>query len=250
MSKYILGASSDIGYEREQQEDFVRFKELDEDNMLVIVADGTGSINEHIQPAVMSTLSVLEELSDIFEEDKELFMNNCEFFIKRAMINANGKIGTLKIANEEIYSGYACSMTVALFDENRRIYIGNAGNTRFYIMRNGSLIQITTDQTKAQELLDKGLIDIDTYHVHPDRLQVTSGIGVTLNPEIQTLNLPFKTNDIALMTSDGIHYAIRLESMSQIILESQDCLQASQNLVEAAKDVIKYPDNVTAVLIQ
>lgn len=42
MSKYIVGATADIGVDRELQEDFVQFKELDADNLLCVIADGSG----------------------------------------------------------------------------------------------------------------------------------------------------------------------------------------------------------------
>lgn len=250
MNKYILGASSDIGYQREHQEDFVQYREIDEKTLIAIIADGTGSTKEHIQPAVMASMSVLEELTDLHENALNLFERNPLYFIHRAMKNANDKLGVLKMGSEELYSGYACSMTVAYFDKNSKIFIGHAGNTRLYIIRNGILTQITTDHTKAQELLDNGMIDINTYHIHPDRLALSSGLGMILNPQIQTLSCSFKENDIVLMSTDGVHYAIRQDAIINIILESADCLEASKNLISAARDIVKYPDNVSAIIIR
>lgn len=249
MNKYVLGASSDIGIEREKQEDFIQFKELDENNILAVIADGTGSVKEHLQPAVMSTMSIIEEISDIYEQDMSLLMENPLFFLRRAVLNANNMIGALKLGNEEIYSGYAASITVALLTEDDKLHVAHAGNTRLYLMRKTVLTQITKDHTKAQELFDDGTIDINTYHVHPDRLKVTSGVGICMNPEIMAVTCPLKPNDIVVMTTDGIHFAINSEALTKIILESNECVASARNLIEAAKNIVKYPDNMSAVII-
>lgn len=249
MSKYSLGASSDIGCERESQEDFVQFKELDENNLLAVIADGTGSKKGHLQPAVMVTMSIIQEISEIFKENNELFKSHTQYILKRALINANNSLGAFKIGNEEVFNGYAASVTVALFTENDRMYIASAGNTRLYVMRDSNIIQMTKDHTEAQEKLDAGEIDLETYHVHPSRLKLTSGLGLTTNPEIYLCSGKLKSNDLIAMTTDGIHYAIRQEHIMNLIFEAQDVVPACNNLIYAAKEVIKYADNMSAIVI-
>ena len=70
-----------------------------------------------------------------------------------------------------------------------------------------------------------------------------------VEPEIQLLAGRIKDSDIILMTTDGVHYAIQPQAMAEIILKSQDCETAAYNLVDAAKNIIKYPDNMSAMLL-
>ena len=91
----------------------------------------------------------------------ELFLQNPEFFIKRAMLSANRVLGGFKMGNEERYYGYAASVTCCLFCQDGIFYMGHTGNTRLYILRNSALTQITRDQTKAAELLNEGKIDLE-----------------------------------------------------------------------------------------
>ena len=249
MSKYNLGAASDIGYERESQEDFVQFKELDENNMLAVIADGTGSIKNYLQPGVMVGMSIINDISDIYKENKDLFISNPLFFVKRAVINANNFLGAFKLGNEELLSGYASSITVALFTEDNRIHLAHSGNTRLYILRNSRIIPMTKDHTEAQVKFDEGEIDEETYYVHPGRLKLTSGIGLMTNPEIDCMSGKLKEDDIIIMTTDGIHYAIRPEHIMNIVFESQDVVPACNNLINAAKNIIKYPDNMSAIVV-
>ena len=195
MSKYICGAVVDIGVERESQEDYVQYREFG-DNLFCVVADGAGSQKGFPQPAVIAVSDILETLTEIYEENEELFLQNPEFFIKRAMLSANRVLGGFKMGNEERYYGYAASVTCCLFCQDGIFYMGHTGNTRLYILRNSALTQITRDQTKAAELLNEGKIDLETYHVHPDRLVITDGLGILLKPHIQILHGKLKENDI------------------------------------------------------
>jgi serine/threonine protein phosphatase PrpC len=246
---YTCGATSDIGVEREAQEDFVQFKELDKDNLLCLIADGTGSRNQHLQPASIVVMDIIENITEMYDEEPDLFLENPQYFLYKAFLNANRILGAFKMGNEEFYSGYASSVTACLFSNNNQLHVVHTGNTRMYIIRGGKMVQMTHDHTKAQELLDDGKIDLETYHVHPDRLKMTSGLGVVLDPEIQRFSTRMKENDIVVLTSDGVHYAMKPDAMTEIILQSADCPNAATNLVDAAKTIVKYPDNMSAMVV-
>ena len=49
------------------------------------------------------------------------------------------------------------------------------------------------------------------------------------------------------MTTDGIHYAIRPEALSDIVLQSGSCADAAKSLIEAAK-LEKYADNMSVIV--
>ena len=247
--KYKLGATVDIGCERENQEDFVQFRELDDENLLCIIADGTGSRKDHPQPAPIAVLDITEHIAREFEAKKDLFLSDPEFFLKDAFICSNKLLGALKMGNEEYYSGYAASITAILLSNDYKIYLAHCGNTRAYIMRDGKLNQLTRDHTKAEELFEAGQIDRETLHVHPDRLRMTSGIGVVIDPVIQTEHGKIRPTDLVVLTTDGVHYAVQPEFMADIILKSGSCQEASYNLVQAAKVEVKYPDNMSAMVV-
>lgn len=249
MNKYICSAATDIGCERENQEDYVSYRELDDENLFCVIADGTGSRAERLQPAPVIVEEINEYVEKLFSDKKDVFLDDPCYYMKVAMIQANRVISALKLGNEELYSGYAASVTCILLSSDLQIYFTHAGNTRLYVMRDGRLVRMTEDDTKAAKLLADGTIDMETYHVHPDRLRMTSGVGVVLDPDIQIRHGRLKENDLVLLTTDGIHYAINQESMEQIILESQNVVNATSNLISAAKNIVKYPDNMAAIII-
>lgn len=198
-------------------------------------------------------LQVVEKLNREmmhFSDDENLYVLNG--LLKAAREDsalANQVLGAYKMGNEETFTGYATSLTVALFTADNKAHIAHVGNTRFYILRNSKIIQLTKDQTKAQELLDAGEIDEQTYYVHPYRLNITDGLGISTLPNISNICVSITDTDLFLMTTDGIHYAIRPENMKELVLSGQDVVPACNNLIDAAKNIIKYPDNMSAIVI-
>ena len=251
---FKVGATLDIGFEREKQEDFVQFYEIDEDNLFCVIADGTGSQYEHLQPAPIIVMEIIKYVQRLCDGHRDQFFEDPCFHIKMAMECSNRIIGALKMGNEEMYSGYAASVTCCLCSHNTttdniHIYVGHAGNTRLYLIRDGIIKRLTEDDTKAFELLKEGSIDLETYHLHPLRLQMTSGIGVVSDPDIQTFKGKLRDKDLLVMTTDGVHYAIREEYIARIVLESDDVEAASGNLIAGSR-MMKYPDNSTAMVIR
>ena len=77
---------------------------------------------------------------------------------------------------------------------------------------------------------------------------MTSALGYVFEPEIQVMSTTLKQNDILLLTTDGIHYAVRQEAMLDIVIASDNCRAAADNLIDAAK-MLEYNDNMTAAVI-
>lgn len=250
---FVRAGLSDKGYARDIQEDYIDVYEWDH-YMLAIVADGAGSTPSSLQPAAIVTSQVSEVLRRIGENTPEMLDNYAQVIIREAMYAANRTLGGFKKANEEIYSGFGSSMTACLFDsKTNTVTFGHIGNTRLYLLRkskdgNVKLKLLTQDQTRAKALLEKGILTEEQYYLDPARLEVTEAMGLVSDPLIQTFKVKIKENDIFLISSDGIHYALRPEAMQQIILESEDCDHAAKNLIEAAK-MLKYADNMSAIVV-
>lgn len=252
-SKYVYGGSSDVGLMREVNEDYFGFHTLSEDVLLCVVADGMGSKPSTLQPGAIAAVEVIRTMQQVFEEDKELVLNNPCFFLKYAMLSANRVLGAFKMANEEQHAGFGCSISCVLLYDSKKIAFAHCGNTRINLIRlakdgGSNIYQLSVDHTRAMELLQEGTIAPEDINVHPGRLELTSGLGFILDPVIQTYTTKLKANDILLITTKGIHYGIRSEFLSQIVLAAQDWEGASISLINAAR-LQQVADNMTAALM-
>lgn len=249
---YPFYAVTDIGYGRNTNEDSIMVKELTKDTMIAMIADGAGSHNEEFQPAAIVINEVYNFITKVIEEDGEEFLKeNISTMLKLAINSANRALGLFKIANEDLYGGYASSLTVCLISKNNYFAIAHTGNTRLYILRTGfkdNIRQITTDHTKGYRLVNEGKITEEMYYTSPERLIIESGLGFGADPEIQIIDGYLNDNDGVLLTTDGIHYAIRPKAISEIIARSGDIEEGCNNLIAAAKE-LKYIDNASAIVI-
>lgn len=254
---YSYEGKSDAGYLKNVNEDFIEAVELDEQTLLLFVADGSKSEPESgFQPASIAVHEISTMIKRIYQKASSVFLKYPDLFLTEAFEYANRVLTVFTAASKERFSGFGCSLTCCLLCQEEKKTLAtvvSAGNTRLYLIRliKGipSIHQLTTDHTRAADLLLAGLITEEDYYTHLDRLVLTSGLGISPTPKFQVLErLAIHKNDILVMTTDGIHYAIRPEALSDIILRSGSCSEAAKSLIEAAK-IEKYPDNMSVVIV-
>ncbi len=252
--RYLYGGYSDVGYKRELNEDFMNVTELGNDCLFAVIADGAGSKASSLQPAAIATREVDNVIKRVYAKDKEALLKYPTLFMYEAMLSANQTIGAFKLGNEELFAGFASSLTCCLLYDNDKMAFAHTGNTRLYLIRVNpkdnipNIRQLTVDQTKAHKMLNEGAITLEEYHTHPDRLIITGGLGVVSEPLIQTFEAKIKPLDFLLMTTDGIHYAIKPEPLAEIVIRSETCDNAVKALIEGAMS-LKYNDNMSAIVL-
>lgn len=263
MANLYYAAASDIGFadvESHVNEDFVHVKEFETNEGVVtfgVVADGAGSTTDgnRFQPAVLAAIQVEEAVERLCKNNVSEFLSCPQVFMQEAMVGASYTLGAFRMANEQRYSGFATSMSCVLIYENgTKFAFAHTGNTRINIIRankkNDGAFDVrllTKDQTKGWEEVEKKNLTFAEYHLHPSRLEVTGGLGLSVTPTIQTFSATLKENDFILMTSDGIHNAIRPDVMFELLKKCENCEEVVQSLIRSAK-IEQYEDNMAAVL--
>ena len=252
MTNYYYSGSTDMGYKRTVNEDYIDVVSLAKDCVFAVLADGMGSKPTGIQPAQLASGFIARQIKLIYDDDNEYLLDNAEQILQQLLRSAGELIGAFRTANEELYAGYATTLTCCLLTPDKRMISAHLGNSRIYLIRNrkgvSGIRQITTDDTAAREFCDRRLITEEEYYTHPDRNKLTSVLGISSEPKIQIMDAPLKQNDILLVTSDGIHYAVRPEAMLDIVIGSDNCRTAVDNLIYAAKTQ-EYSDNMSAIVI-
>lgn len=253
MPKILYAGESDVGFQRTVNEDFLYVKELDDDTVLAVVADGAGSTGSAFQPASIAVLEIVNVVKRCYQEAPSVFIENAELFLVEAFRTGGRVLGAFQTANEELYNGYAASVACCLIHKKEMIF-ANTGNTRINMVRKNKktgeaqITLLTKDQTAGQALLDAGKLTFKEYHLSPERLKITGGLGVIAVPEVQTFRMPLRDNDFILMTTDGIHYAVRPDAFLELLRRCETCQDGVRSLIFAAKE-LEYADNMTAVLL-
>lgn len=104
------------------------------------------------------------------------------------------------------------------------------GDTRLYRWRDGSLVQLTRDDTLVRSLVDRGLVDPADVHRHPDHSVLTQAVGTHAAipaPHVEA-PLPIAVGDRYLLCSDGVHDVIDDAGLAELLATGtpHHCAQA------------------------
>lgn len=248
----IQGREAQSKIVRSKNEDFLKLTELGNDGLLSIVADGSGSGNAGFQPAGIIANNIAKSIKRLYARDKKALFEHMPVFLEEACLAANEALVAFKIGNEELYGGFASTVTGFLLHRSGNACLFHAGNSRLYFIRDGKILQVTKDQTEGQALLDKGIFKSDEeYYMSAERLKLRNGLGVFADPYVVTGKFVMKQSDVAVLTTDGVHYSINQDAIRDTVLASQSPDQACQLIVEESLKMNSYyKDNITVAVVQ
>jgi serine/threonine protein phosphatase Stp1 len=120
-----------------------------------------------------------------------------------------------------------------------------AGDSRMYLLRNGTLDQLTRDHSLVQELVEDGSITEAEAERHPQRNVITRALGGGEgNQPLDKVTGRILVGDRFLLCSDGLCKPLPAAELTGLVA---GCA-AAEPLVGAALDA-DPSDNVTAVVI-
>ena len=182
--------------------DIGRVRQLNEDShyqpqpgeRFCAVADGMGG---HNAGEVASALAV---------ETYGNYMRGVNFItgeaLRAAVARANDAVYRASQGSPEV-SGMGTTFS-ALGMEGKNAFIAHVGDSRIYLVRRGTLIQLTLDHTLVEEMVLKGLITAREARVHPRRNIITRALGTEPRVEIDVIQLEMKPGDVFFLCSDGL----------------------------------------------
>jgi protein phosphatase len=148
----------------------------------------------------------------------------------------------------ESSAGMGSTLVAALVRENM-VCIGNVGDSRIYLVRNGTIHQLTDDHSLVMEQVRRGYLTLEQAEKSDLRNVILRALGSEegVNADIDDLiGLP---GDVLLLTSDGLTRNVRDEEILQTVLSSRSLEQACDTLIQTAKDRTA-DDNITCLLLR
>src|SRR6476469_6425017 len=182
-------ARSDRGLVRQNNQDAVYAGPR-----LLALADGMGG---HAAGEVASSL-VISALAPLDEDDPG---DDLLAELRDATVEGNSAI-TRHVADSPDLEGMGTTLTAILF-AGTRLGLVHIGDSRAYQLREGTLSQITKDDTFVQSLIDEGRITEEEAHTHPQRSLLLRAItGQDIEPSLTMRES--RPGDRYLLCSDGL----------------------------------------------
>ncbi|MDH3500680.1 MAG: protein phosphatase 2C domain-containing protein [Acidimicrobiia bacterium] len=233
--KYTWATASHVGHVRDQNEDSVA-PELDgssEGPVVVAVADGMGGA---AAGEVASKLA-LEAAISAPPADTDT----------AGRITAGNKAVLDAIVADPSRAGMGTTMTLGVFDASGTLHLGHVGDSRAYLLRDGSLRRLTTDHTYVMDLVARGQLSPEAASTHPRRHLITRVVGME-DIAVDQSEVSLVPGDRVLMCSDGLTDMVGDDDIERILQHEESVPGAAWALIEAANTAGGI-DNTTVAII-
>ncbi len=141
--------------------------------------------------------------------------------------------------------GMGTTLTVFLA-EGDKAYVAHVGDSRAYLIRGGSIVQMTEDHTLVQDMVRDKIITREQAGARSDRNIITRAIGVDQTVEVDIISFPIQPGDILFLCSDGLYDMVSNHEILVALTKSGNLQHACQELVQHALDN-GTSDNVSAI---
>lgn len=214
------------------------------DALLLVLADGMGG-HQHgeiaAQIAVDTFMRAFGRLENGRAKEPEVFL--------RAAMRA-GHDAIIDYAHEQQLGGNPGTTCVAALVQDSQVWAAHAGDSRFYLLRNNAVANVTHDHSVVQQWADWGIISPEEMRTHPDRNKITNclgGVEDMFYVEVSS-NVGMQEDDTLLLCSDGFWSPLKDEELMRLHTSSSLGNTLSELAEVAIRREGKHADNTTAVV--
>lgn len=240
-----VGARTDLGRIRENNEDKFEFFEPEELELLAIkgsffaVADGMGG---HASGQIASELALKTVVKTYYADPNE----DAGESLRAAIFAANAYIfDAAQAIPDRNGMGTTCTAIVL---RDRDVVIGHVGDSRAYLVRGGEIRQLSSDHSWVAEQVRLGALTEEEAERSPFRNVITRSLGAATEVEVDIYHERIEKEDLFLLCSDGLSGYVCSEEMREI-LTSWSPAMAALKLTELANEN-GGGDNITAVVVE
>lgn len=243
--RVTLGAKTDLGRARENNEDKFDWLEPEDDETLAArgklyaVADGMGG---HAAGQIASEVAL-------------------KTLIRTFYAGRRGDVPTalaegIRAANTLVWetgqripgrSGMGTTITSLALHEGKAI-VGQVGDSRAYLIRAGEIEQITEDHSWVAEQVRAQVLTEEEAERSPYRNIITRSIGADAEVSPDLFETPLRPGDHFLLCSDGLTGVVQPEELKAMTLDHSPSM-AAMKLIELANER-GGPDNITCLIVR
>ena len=244
-------ARTDLGCVRKNNEDAFHIEpELD----LYVLSDGMGGQAHGEIASAMAVETVLEHCREANSDHATtLFGNGRADLCERS----NRLMSAVRLANRRIFDsaeqnpaqeGMGATIVAAWLDD-RRMSLAHVGDSRAYLLRAGSLEQLTADHSLVAEHVRRGTMTPQEAEASLLQNILVRALGTQDHVEVDMDEQILLEGDALLLCSDGLTHMVTDAEIASTLATSKSAQAAAERLIELAN---RYGgvDNVTVIVLR
>ena len=213
------------------------------DRGIFVVADGMGGHAAGEVASEMAVRYVARELGSPHALSDEQVADR----MRTAIRAANGAIFQ-RTLTEHDKRGMGTTVT-ALVLYDARFLVGQVGDSRAYLLRDGKLVQLTKDHSYVQEQVDAGYLTPEQARSHPYSNVITRCVGANSDVIPDVYVGAVKPLDVFLLASDGLTGMLEDGELAEVLASGRAPQEQVDALIAGANRHGGL-DNITAIIVR
>jgi len=245
------GGVTDVGRVRTNNEDCYK---IVEPLNLFVLSDGMGGEAHGEIASAMAVETVVKHCLDIEANPAAKVVGpvqpNWSARTKRlstAIHLANKNIFKSAEKNPDQH-GMGATLT-AVWIDGAKLSIAHVGDSRAYLLRGGSLLQLTRDHSLVAEQVRRGILTSAEAEESDMQSVLLRALGAQAEIEVDVEEHTLFPRDVLLLCSDGLTRMVTDPEIAGTLQAETNTGQAAENLVALANER-GGPDNITVVIVR
>ena len=231
------GHQTDVGRVRRANQDSVMAN-----GRLFVVADGMGG-HQGGEVASGITTTHFIELGGVETVEQ----------LEQAVVDANTKIRERGAIEKDLDGMGTTLVAIAVLPTEEpggplHFAAANVGDSRLYVLENGSLRQVSVDHSLVEELVRAGQITEQQALRHPQRNVVTRALGADSKVNVDTWVIRSQVGQRYLLCSDGLVNEVSNDEVTGVLKGTPSPADAAAELVTHANSA-GGRDNISVLIV-
>lgn len=213
------------------------------DRQVYIVSDGMGGHNA----GEIASQTAVNKIKDFFSrlDTTKIPGDSVKEYMLNAVHQANKEVWEKSHSANE-YSGMGCTLAM-VFIGNGTLHTCHVGDSRVYLLDKANLVQITTDHSVVNELVQIGQMSQDEARHSYLKNQLTQALGTSsvVHPGYNSCRL--KKNDTVLICTDGLWDMLTDKNIQKTLKQRGSPESICKQLIGKANEA-GGDDNITVVV--
>ena len=238
-----ISAYTDTGRVRSTNQDYIYASQQKTGPLpnLLLLADGMGGANAGDYASRFLVEKLVAYMNRQPDGEPEIsILNKGISEVNRRLYNESLKDPALR--------GMGTTMVAATVSDGV-LYVANVGDSRLYLIHDGSIRQITRDHSYVEEMVAMGMMQRGSADYNRKKNIITRAAGIRPDIVPDFFEEELERGDYILLCSDGLSNMVDNDTLCSIILSEGSLKEKAQRLIAEANER-GGTDNIAVVLVK